>query len=118
VECGAVFTRLGSSSASAAIERNADEIQAYLRDRGYYNATVEHAENPDPADATGTHRIVVYSITPGPQAHIGSFAIDIKGFDANAVRPSLKLQTGAPFTRDVLGDDLNRIKQALKGSSI
>lgn len=95
------------------IERNADEIQTYLRDRGYYNATVEHAETPDPSDVTGTRRRVVYTITPNEQAHVGTFNIDVKGFDPNQVRSSLKLQQGAPFTREVLGDDLNRIKQAL-----
>ncbi|MEK6335498.1 MAG: POTRA domain-containing protein [Acidobacteriota bacterium] len=97
-----------------AIERNADEIQAYLRDRGYYNATVEHLEEPDPSDATGTRRRVVYVITPGEPAHVGSFNIDIKpGFDLTAVRPTLKLQPAALFTREILGDDVNRIKQAL-----
>src|SRR5882724_596529 len=96
-----------------AIEKNADEIQIYMRDRGYYKATVEHAEIPDPGDATGTRRIVVYTITPGDQAHVGKFDVTIGDFDSAPVRPSLKLQTGAPFTRDLLGDDLNRIKQAL-----
>jgi outer membrane protein insertion porin family len=96
-----------------AIERNADEIQAYLRDRGYYNAAVEHTEEPDPSDATGARRVIVYTINPGPQAHVGEFVIDIPGFDQNTVRPSLKLQKGAPFTRDLLGEDLNLIKQAL-----
>ena len=97
----------------SSIERNADEIQTYLRERGYYSAKVEHSELLDPSDTTGVRRIVVYSITPGPQAKVASFAIEIKGFDLNAVRSSLKLQPGAPFTRDVLADDLNRIKQAL-----
>lgn len=101
----------------AAIERNADEIQIYMRDRGYYNATVEHEETPDPADSTGTRRIVVYTITPGQQAHIGQFNIEITGFDATVVRPSLKLQPGGAFTRDILGDDLSRIKQALIANS-
>ena len=94
-----------------AIERNADEVQAYLRDRGYYNATVEHSEEPDPSDATGTRRRVIYTITPGEQARVGKF--EITGFDATAVKPTLKLQPGAPFTREVLGDDLNLIKQSL-----
>ena len=94
-----------------AIERNADEIQAYLRDRGYYNATVEHSEEPDPSDVTGTRRRVIYTITPGEQARVGKF--EITGFDATAIKPTLKLQPGAPFTREVLGDDVNRIKQAL-----
>jgi outer membrane protein insertion porin family len=96
-----------------AIERNADEIQTYLRDRGYYNATVEHEEVPEQSDVSGTRRIVVYTITPGQQAHVGNFTIQVGTFDFNAVRPTFKLQTGAPFTRDLLGDDLTRIKQAL-----
>lgn len=96
-----------------AIERNADDIQVYLRDRGYNKATVEHTEEPDPADATGTRRRVLYTITPGQQAHVGTFAIDIPGFDKSAVTPLLKLQPQAAFTQDLLGEDLNRIKQAL-----
>src|SRR5207248_7112422 len=85
-----------------AIEKNADEIQTYMRDRGYYKAAVEHAEIPDPGDATGTRRIVVYTITPGEQAHVDQFGLTIGDFDPAPVRPSLKLQTGAPFTRDLL----------------
>ena len=97
-----------------AIERNADEIQTYLRERGYYNATVEHAEEPDPADTTGTRRRVIYTITPGAPARVGEFNVDIKpSFDFQAVRPTLKLQPGALFTREALGDDVNTIKQAL-----
>ena len=95
------------------IERNADEIQSYLRDRGYYNATVEHSEVPDPSDVTGTRRRVIYTITPGPPVSVGRFDINIKGFDPNPVRPSLKLQAGEIFTREILGEDLMRIRQAL-----
>jgi outer membrane protein insertion porin family len=95
-----------------AIERNADDIQVYLRDRGYYSATVEHAEVPDQSDVSGARRVVVYTITPGAQARVGQFTID-PALDVSTVRPSLKLQPGAPFTRDILGEDLNTIKQAL-----
>ena len=97
----------------AAIDRNADEIQAYLRDRGYYNATVEHTEQSDPSDATGTRRRVIYTITPGAPAHVGQFTIDIPSFDAQGVQSTLKLQPGTLFTRDILGDDVTRIRQAL-----
>ena len=34
-----------------------------------------------------------------------------------AVKPTLKLQPGAPFTRDVLGEDVNRVRQALIAKS-
>ena len=101
----------GRRYSEQALGRNADEIQAYLRDRGYYNATVEHSEEAEPSDASGTRRIVIYTITPGEQAHVGSF--EITGLEGSGVKPALKLQTGTPFTRDVLGDDVNRVKQAL-----
>ncbi|HKP35281.1 MAG TPA: POTRA domain-containing protein [Pyrinomonadaceae bacterium] len=97
-----------------AIERNADEIQAYLRDRGYFNATVEHTEEPDPSDTTGTRRRVIYSVTPGDPARVAAFNIRIEpNFNDQAVRLTLKLQPGTLFTRDVLGEDVIRVRQAL-----
>ncbi|HEX3084852.1 MAG TPA: POTRA domain-containing protein [Pyrinomonadaceae bacterium] len=95
-----------------AIEKNADEIQTYLRDRGYFNATVEHSEIPAPGDASGTRRIVVFTITPNEQARVGKFQIDPK-LPLPNIAATLKLQPGTPFTRDLLGEDIDRIKQAL-----
>jgi outer membrane protein insertion porin family len=95
-----------------AIERNADEIQAYLRDRGYFNATVEHAEEQDSTDATGARRRVIYTVTPGEPARVAAFNLDPK-LDSESVRPSLKLQPGALFTREALGEDVIRIRQAI-----
>ncbi len=103
----------GRRYSQPAIGRNADEIQTYLRDRGYYNATVEPREEPDPADTTGTRRLIIYTITPGEPAKVASFKINIKGFDPTSVQSTLKLQPGALFTRDVLNDDVNRIRQAI-----
>jgi outer membrane protein insertion porin family len=95
-----------------AIERNADEIQTYLRDRGYFNATVEHTEEPDPTDSSGTRRRVIYDVNPGTPTRVSEFVIDPK-LDVESVRPTLKLQPGALFTRDTLGEDVNRIRQAV-----
>jgi outer membrane protein insertion porin family len=103
----------GRRYSQQAIERNADEIQIYLRDRGYYNAKVEHMEEPEAGDATGTQRRVIYAITPGEPAKVGNFTIDIKGFDSKSVQSTLKLQPGALFTTDALGEDVNRIRQAI-----
>jgi outer membrane protein insertion porin family len=101
----------GRRYSEQAVARNADEIQTYLRDRGYFNATVEWSK--EPTDASGIHMTVTYTITPGPQSHVAAFDIKVAGFDDKVVRPSLKLQQGAPFTRDVLGEDVNRIRQAI-----
>jgi outer membrane protein insertion porin family len=95
------------------IARNADEIQVYLRDRGYFNATVEATEQLDPSGVRGT---VIYKITPGQQARVGSFTISISGFDPRTVQSSLTLQPNVGFTRDALGSDVAHVRDAIIGS--
>jgi outer membrane protein insertion porin family len=95
-----------------AIEANADEIQQYLSERGYFDATVDHNEVPVPGDATGTRRIVVYAITPNEQARVSKFELDPK-LNLPDVSSTLKLQPGATFTRELLNEDVERVKQAL-----
>lgn len=92
------------------IIRNTDELQVYLRDRGYFNAVVDSTEQ---LDASGTRATVIYRIVPGEQSRVSAFNIEIPGFDLSGVRPSIQLQSGAPFTRDALGEDIKRIRQAL-----
>ena len=100
----------GTRLSKQIVSRNADELQVYLRDRGYFNATVESVEQ---LDASGTRATVTYKIAPGEQAKIAAFNIEIKGFDAAAVRPTLVLQPGAAFTREALGQDVTKIRQAI-----
>ena len=100
----------GSRLSKQIIVRNADEIQVYLRDRGYFKALVEPQEQ---IDATGTRAVVTYRITPGEQARVDSFNISVTGFDAAAVRPLLRLQPEAPFTREALAEDIKRIRDAI-----
>lgn len=89
---------------------NADLIQAYLRDRGFYRAEVDYSQELDP---TGTRAAITFRVATGEQATVGAFNINIKGFDVNAIRPTLKLQPGAPFTREALGEDINSVRQAI-----
>ena len=92
------------------LRNNADLIQAYLRDRGFYRAEVDYSQE---LDATGTRATVIFRVSPGEQATVSAFNIGIKGFDPSDVRPTLRLQPGSPFTREVLGQDINRIRQAI-----
>jgi outer membrane protein assembly factor BamA len=100
----------GTRLSKQIILRNADELQVYLRDRGYFNAVVEPVEQLDPS---GTRATVTYRIVPGEQARIESFKINITGFDPASVKPLLDLQPGAPFTREALASDTKKISQAL-----
>jgi outer membrane protein insertion porin family len=103
----------GSRLSEQILRSNADLIQVYLRDKGFYRAEVTYTQVRDPKDPTGTRQTVVFDVEPGEQSRVESFNIGITGFDANEVRPKLKLQTGAPFTRAALGEDIDRIRQAI-----
>jgi outer membrane protein insertion porin family len=104
------FVAPGTRLSNQLIARNADEIQVYLRDRGYFNATVEGVEE---VDRSGVRATVTYRINPGEQARVEAFDIQIAGFDSAPVRSSLTLQPGIPFTRDALAADVTKIRDAL-----
>ncbi|HYE65992.1 MAG TPA: POTRA domain-containing protein [Pyrinomonadaceae bacterium] len=100
----------GMRLSEQALRNNADLIQAYLRDRGFFRADVDYTSQ---LDASGTRATVIYRISVGEQARVGDFTIEINGFDPSGVRQSLSLHRGSPFTREALGEDLNRIRQAI-----
>jgi len=97
----------------AALRENADAIQAYLRDRGFYRAEVTYDTR---LDATRTRSTVVFKVLPGAPTTVESFQVDVKGFDgaplAEAQR-GLKLQPGAHFTQAALGADVARVRRAV-----
>ena len=103
----------GARVSEQALSSNADLIQAYLRERGFFRAEVSFSQQPDPRDASGTRQTITYRIIPGAQARVQSFNIQIQGYDPTPLLPSLKLRPGAAFTREALGDDVNRIRQAI-----
>ncbi|HVF45824.1 MAG TPA: POTRA domain-containing protein [Pyrinomonadaceae bacterium] len=100
----------GRRLSELSLRENADAVQAYLRDRGFYRAEVTYAQQ---LDATRTRATVVYAVNPGAPATLETFDINIKGFDPAAVRRDLKLQPGARFTQATLGEDVKRIRDAL-----
>ncbi|HEU4932370.1 MAG TPA: POTRA domain-containing protein [Pyrinomonadaceae bacterium] len=104
------FVQTGNRLSKQLVARNADEIQVYLRDRGYFNATVEPVEQLGPR---GLRATVTYKVTPGPQAKVDIFEIKVAGFDASTIRNSLTLQPSVPFTRDALAADVSRVREAL-----
>ena len=104
------FVQSGNRLTKQLISRNADEIQVYLRDRGYYNAVVEPVEQLSPR---GLRMTVTYRVTPGEAARVEAFDIQVTGFDATQVRSTLTLQRGVLFTRDALGEDVKRVRDAL-----
>ncbi len=103
----------GAALSEQVLRNNADLIQVYLRDKGFYRAEVNYTQVRDPNDPTGTRMTVVFDIEPGEQSRVEAFNIDVTGFDAAKVRPKLQLQPGAPFSRATLAADIERIRQAI-----
>src|ERR1051326_5140179 len=68
------FTQSGNRLTKQLVSHNADEIQTYLRDRGYFNATVEPVEQVGPR---GLRETITYKVTPGEQAKVESFNIKV-----------------------------------------
>jgi outer membrane protein assembly factor BamA len=104
------LTQPGTRLSKQIVLHNADELLVFLRDRGYFNATVESTEQ---LDASGTRATVTYRIVPGEQSRVTAFNIHVGGFDPTGVKALLLLRPGAPFTREALGSDTKKIRQAL-----
>lgn len=101
----------GTSVTDATLDRNANSILEYLRDRGYFKAEVTYARQPIASEAEVA---VTFTVTPNEQAKIEKFDIDINGFDNAKLLAKVKLQPGAGYTREKLNADLERIKTVLR----
>jgi outer membrane protein insertion porin family len=101
----------GTAVTEQTLRSNADLIQSYLRERGYYNADVTYRQEPIDGDAN--HVAVTFQVNPGAQARVENFAINIKGFDPAEVRDDLKLKPTEVFSQRTLEEDVERIRRAL-----
>ncbi len=101
---------LGASVSEQVLRNNADLIQSYLRERGFYNAEVSFTQQP----LENENRVAVtFQVVPNTQSRVENFAIDIKGFDATKIQKLLKLQTGSNFSRIKLAEDVEKIRQSI-----
>ncbi|MCO6510440.1 MAG: BamA/TamA family outer membrane protein [Aridibacter famidurans] len=101
----------GSAFTERVLEENASAILTYLRVRGFYNAQVEHVQQPVQND---TDVNVTFNVTPGEQATVDEFEIDIEKFNDREVIEELALRPGSPFSQRALADDVELIRAALR----
>ncbi|HVF57173.1 MAG TPA: POTRA domain-containing protein [Pyrinomonadaceae bacterium] len=100
----------GRRLSEQALRTNADAIQVYLRDRGFYRAEVRYEQQ---LDASRTRASVVFTVATGQQTLLDALNINIAGFDPASLRAELPLQPGKPFTQAALGETIARIRQAI-----
>jgi outer membrane protein insertion porin family len=102
----------GNAVSEQILQRNADAILDYLRERGYFKSEVKYAQTPQ--DGADTKVLVKFDVLPNTQAKIGEFKIEIQGFDAAKILKKIKLKPGEYFSREKLNQDLERIRKALR----
>lgn len=104
----------GTPITEQTLQNNADNILEYLRDRGFFNAEVKYSEQPlgSAADVA-----VTFNVTPGSQATVGAFNIDIQGFDNSKLSSRIKLQPGELYSKERLNADLEKIRSVLRGEN-
>jgi outer membrane protein insertion porin family len=100
----------GGTITEQTLRSNADALQTYLRDRGFYSSEVTYTQTP----LENPNRVAVtFQVNPNAQAKVENFAINIKGFDDAPLRKDLNLKTGEYFSRRQLEEDVTEIRQAI-----
>ncbi|REJ75923.1 MAG: hypothetical protein DWQ47_09840 [Acidobacteria bacterium] len=104
----------GRTISEKVLDDNASAILTYLRARGFYEATVEYDRR---RVNESTDVDITFNVTPGEQAKVGQFEIEIEKLDKSRVESELALQPGEPFSQRLLDEDVDRIFQALREQS-
>jgi outer membrane protein insertion porin family len=97
----------GVRLSAGAIARGLGDLTAYYSARGYYQARVASDVRLDPSN---TRAVVVYTITPGEQARVASYKLDIKGTKLDLSKLPKTLVEGQPFTQAAVGETMDRIR--------
>ena len=100
----------GKEVNTGTVEQNASLILEYLRTRGYFQAEVTSDVRPLDND---TEVAVTFNVTPGAQATMESFDINIIGYDDAQLYEEVKLQPGEEYSDAVLNADVERIEARL-----
>lgn len=104
----------GSVITEQTLRNNADEILAYLRERGFYRSTVTFEQRPT---ANPNQTAVVFRVTPGEQARVERFDINIEGITRPIDQTDLRLRPGGLFSRERVTSDLAKIRRVLRDDS-
>ncbi|MFY9608878.1 MAG: POTRA domain-containing protein [Blastocatellia bacterium] len=97
----------GVRLSAGAIARGLGDLSAYYSARGYYQARVASEIRLDPSN---TRAVVVYTITPGEQALVSSYKLDIKGPQLDLSKLPKALVEGQPFAQAAVGETMDRIR--------
>src|SRR5262249_31987271 len=99
----------GEKLSGGVVARGVGDLLAFYSTRGYYNARVTSDIQLDPGGARAT---VVYTITPGEQARVSQYTLDIKGAKIDLSKLPHSIVKEQPFTQSAVQDAMDHIRDA------
>ncbi|HXF39216.1 MAG TPA: POTRA domain-containing protein [Blastocatellia bacterium] len=89
------------------ITRGLGELNAFYSARGYYQARIAYDVRLDPSS---TRALVVYNITPGEEARVSKYALDVSGATVDLSKVKPVIVEGQPFNSALVQDAVDHIK--------
>jgi outer membrane protein assembly complex protein YaeT len=105
------LVRPGMDITDESVNRNITSILVYLREKGYFDASVEGQIQ---RTAQATDATVVFTVNPKTQSRIRDLRIAINGADNDRLRRALKLKKGSLYSDEARGADVERLRRALQ----
>ncbi len=99
----------GERLSVGAVTRGLGDLTAYYSARGYYQSKINYDVRLDP---TSTRAVVVYSITPGEQARVSTYKLDVKGTEIDLSKVTPTITQGQPFNQALVQEAMDHIKEA------
>lgn len=103
--------RPGVEVTEESIKRSVSSILIYLREKGYFSASVDYQVNRSPQSGDAT---VLFVIDPKKQSRVRGISVNIEGADNEKLSKSLKLKSGSLYDDESRELDIERIRVALQ----
>ena len=103
--------RAGMEVTEDSINKNISAILVYLREKGFFDATVEAQIERTPQTGEATVTLIV---NPKTQSKIREVSVEIVGADNQKIKKSLELEKGSLYSDEARNSDLERLREALQ----
>jgi outer membrane protein insertion porin family len=99
----------GERLSLGAVTRGLGDLTSFYSARGYYQAKITYEIRLDP---TSTRASVVYNISPGEQALVSSYKLNVKGTEIDLSKVTTKIVEGQSFSQTLVQEAMDHIKDA------
>ncbi len=99
----------GERLSIGSVTRGLGDLTAFYSARGYYQSKIAYDIRLDPSS---TRAVVAYTITPGEQARVSTYKLDVKGTEIDLTKVTPTITVGQPFNQTLVQEAMDHIKDA------